>query len=269
MEERPIWLPNGVDLETPSAARCYDYYLGGAHNFAVDRKLASKVEAVVPTVRELAQHNRAFLRRVVRHLLDLGVRQFLDIGSGIPTAGNVHEIAQRFDPTARVVYVDNEPVAVAHSETILEGNENADVVRADLADVSGVLDSPQVKGLLDFDQPVAVLMIALLHFVPESQRPEEILRAYRDRLSPGSYLGLSHASSDNHPELLESIIALYRESSNPVVSRTREEVVDLMSPFELVEPGVVYVPEWHPDSPEDVAADPSRSIVYGVLGRRI
>ncbi|GAA2802177.1 SAM-dependent methyltransferase [Saccharopolyspora taberi] len=269
MELRPDWLPTGVDLETPSAARCYDYYLGGAHNFAVDRELARRVEAAVPNVRELAQNNRAFLRRAVRYLLDRGVRQFLDIGSGIPTAGNVHEIAQRVDPTARVLYVDNEAVAVAHSETILEGNEHAGVLRADLVDVPGVLDSPEARRLLDFDQPVAVLMIALLHFVPDSQRPAEVLRAYGDRLVPGSYLGLSHASREHHPESLDPIIELYKNSSNPVVSRTREEVADLMSPFELVEPGVVYVPSWHPDSPEDVWADPSESIVYGALGRKV
>ncbi|QUH01549.1 SAM-dependent methyltransferase [Saccharopolyspora erythraea] len=269
MESRPNWLPKGVDLEVPSAARCYDYYLGGAHNFAVDRELARKVEAAVPNVRDFAQNNRAFLRRVVRHLLDKGVRQFLDIGSGIPTAGNVHEIAQQVDPGARVVYVDNEPVAVAHAETILDGNDNADVVHADAADISGVLDSPQVRRLLDFDQPVGVLMVALLHFVPDSRRPDEIIGAYHDRMAPGSYLGVSHASTDHHPESLRRIIDLYKNSSNPVVSRTRQEVADLMSRFELVEPGVVYVPAWHPDTDEDVWDEPERSIVYGALGRKI
>lgn len=266
MQHRPSWVSEDVDLEKASAARCYDYYLGGAHNFAVDRELAQRVEAAVPRVRELAQDNRAFLRRAVRYCLERGIRQFLDLGSGIPTVGNVHEIAQDVDPDARVVYVDYEPVAVAHSRTILEDNDRVEVVQADMADVDGVLGSPEVSRTLDFTQPVAVMMVALFHFVADSQQPAKIVRSYYDRMAPGSYLGFSHVTAEHRPELLEGLVRLYEESSNPVVPRNHSQVMSLLGDFELVEPGLVYVPEWRPDSPEDRWDEPEESIVYGAVG---
>ncbi|SFS30794.1 SAM-dependent methyltransferase [Saccharopolyspora flava] len=268
MEQRPDWLTEGVDLDKPSAARCYDFYLGGAHNFAADRELGKKVLEVVPNVKEVALNNRAFLRRAVRYCLDQGIRQFLDIGSGIPTAGNVHEIVHAVDPQARVVYVDNEPVAVAHSRSILDGNDNATIVQADLLDVPGVLEAPETQRMLDFSQPVAVMMVALLHFVPESARPREIIRQYHDKLAPGSFLGFSHVTGEEFPEGVQGLVNLYENSTNPVTLRTRTEVAELVSDFELVEPGVVYVPEWRPDSPEDVGDRPEESIVYGLVGRK-
>ncbi|MBA8825785.1 hypothetical protein FHX42_003151 [Saccharopolyspora lacisalsi] len=266
MDQQHSGLAKDVDMETASAARCYDYYLGGAHNFAVDRELAQKVEAQVPQVRDLAQDNRAFLRRAVRYCLDRGIRQFLDIGSGIPTVGNVHEIAQAVDPEARVVYVDNEPVAVAHSRTILDGNDNADVVQAELEDVDGVLDSPEANRLLNFDEPVAVMMLALFHFVPESARPREILRRYHERMARGSYLGFSHLTEDAHAEYMHSLVDLYKNSSNPLVARSRHQIAELLQDFDPVDPGVVYVPEWRPETEEDRWEDPSRSLAYGVVG---
>lgn len=269
MEQQPDWIPEGVDLDTASAARCYDFYLGGAHNFAVDRELGRKVMEVVPNVQEIALHNRAFLRRAVRYCLDRGIRQFLDIGSGIPTAGNVHEIAHAVDQQARVVYVDNEPVAVAHSNTILDGVDNASVVHADLLDVDKVLDAPETRRLLDFSQPIAVMMVALVHFVPDSAQPREVIRSYHDRLPAGSYLGFSHVTGDHYPEGTTGLVKLYENSSNPVTLRTRDEVAELVSDFELVDPGVVYVPEWHPDDPEDVTDKPEESIVYGLVGRKV
>lgn len=269
MEQRPDWLPNDVDLEKPSAARCYDFYLGGAHNFAADRELGRQVLELVPNVGEIAQNNRAFLRRAVRYCLDQGIRQFLDIGSGIPTAGNVHEIVQQVDPDARVVYVDNEPVAVAHSRSILKGNERATVVQADLVDVEAVLDAPETQQMLDFSQPVAVMMVALLHFVPDEQQPREVIDRYYERLAPGSFLGFSHVTDDAYPEGIEAIKRLYENTTNPVTVRSREEVAALLSKFDLVEPGVVWVPEWHPDSPEDVGDEPEKSIVYGTVGRKV
>ncbi len=266
MHDRPSWVSQDVDLDKASAARCYDYYLGGAHNFAVDRELAHKVEAVAPNVRQLARNNRAFLRRAVRHCVDQGVRQFLDLGSGIPTVGNVHEIAHAVDPGIRVVYVDYEPVAVAHSRTILEGNDRADVVRADVADVDAVLGSPEVRRLLDLDEPVAVMMVALFHFIPDSWHPSKIVRRYFDRMAPGSRLGFSHATAEHCPALLDDVMRLYADSSNPLVSRTRAEVATLLEDFELVDPGIVHVPEWRPDSPEDRWRNPEQAVVYGAVG---
>lgn len=268
MQHRPSWAPKGVDLEKASAARAYDYYLGGAHNFAVDREFARKVEGVAPTIRELAQNNRGFLRRAVQYCAARGIRQFLDLGSGIPTVGNVHEVAQEAEPTARVLYVDNDPVAVAHSETILEGNDRAGVVRADMTDVDGVLDSPEAKRLLDFDEPIAVMMVAVLHFVPDEQRPAEIVRRYTDRLAPGSYVALSHGTADHCPEMLDDIVGLYANSSNPLVPRTRSEITALLPELRIVEPGVVHVPDWHPDSPEDRWERPEESVVYVAVAQK-
>ncbi|NYH76873.1 hypothetical protein FHR84_000187 [Actinopolyspora biskrensis] len=265
----PNRLPADVDLEKASAARCYDYYLGGSHNFEVDRELAHKVEAQVPHVKPLAQDNRAFLRRAVRYCLDRGIRQFLDIGSGIPTVGNVHEIAQAVDPGARVLYVDNEPVAVAHSRTLLEGNDQAGVVQADLQDIEGILGSEEAGRLLDPEEPIAVMMIALLHFVPESARPREIIHGYHERMAPGSFLGFSHVTSDDYPDYARSLVELYAGSSSPVIVRSHAEVADLLGGFDLVEPGLVYVPEWRPDTEEDRWQDPASSLVYGAVGYKV
>ena len=269
MAPEATWAPHDVDTTIPSAARAYDYYLGGAHNFAVDRELAQNVARKVPHIKDIASSNRAFLRRAVRYCVDQGITQFLDIGSGIPTAGNVHEIAQEAAPGARVVYVDNEPVAVSHSKTILEDNENATIVRGDLENPQALLDHPETRRLLDFDQPVALITVALFHFVPESAGPCELLRAFHERLAPGSHLCLSHLTADHHPDAVSSLIELYQDSSNPLVARTRREVAELLVDFELVEPGVAHVPEWHPDSPEDVGPDPASSIVYGAVGRKV
>ncbi|MGH3839576.1 MAG: SAM-dependent methyltransferase, partial [Pseudonocardiaceae bacterium] len=195
MAEKPDWVPFGVDMTVPNAARVYDYWLDGAHNFAADREMANKIQQVVPAARDAARINRSFLRRVVLFMVDSGIRQFLDIGSGIPTVGNVHEIAQRADPECRIVYVDKEPVAVAHSELLLAGNDRAAAIQANLRDVRGVLDHPQTQRVLDIDQPVGLLMLWLLHFVPDSWDPVGILARYRDRLAPGSYLALSHVTA--------------------------------------------------------------------------
>ena len=258
-----------VDTTGPSTARAYDYYLGGAHNFAVDRELARNVARKLPDVRDMVIANRAFLRRAVRYCVDQGIRQFLDIGSGIPTAGNVHEIAQRAAPESRVVYVDNEPVAVSHGTTILEDNENATIVRGDLEEPQALLEHPETRRLLDFDQPVGFITIALLHFIPESSAPRELIRTFHERLAPGSHLCFSHVTADDYPTEVDGLIELYRRTRSPLFPRSRREVADLMADFELVEPGVRYVPEWRPESAEDVGPDPSRSIVYGAVGRKV
>src|SRR5689334_8693366 len=184
----------GADFERPNVARMYDYFLGGSHNFAVDRKAAAAVLAAVPGIRALARQNRNFLRRAVQYLAHQGVRQFLDLGSGIPTVGNVHEIAQRDAPGSRVVYVDIEPVAVSHSRTLLEDNPDTAVAQLDLRRPDQVLDSPEVRDLLDLTRPVAVLAVAVLHFLPDSDDPAGVLARYRDAVAPGSRLVVSHAS---------------------------------------------------------------------------
>lgn len=246
--ERPSWAPGDVDLDQPSGARVYDYYLGGSHNFAVDRIMARQAIEMWPDLPQIMQANRAFLRRATRYLVSRGITQFLDIGSGIPTVGNVHEVAQAAAPESRVVYVDIDPVAVAHSRAILAGNDRADIVQADLADVEAILTDPRATRLLDLTQPIGVLMVALLHFVPDEAEPAKIVARYRDLMAPGSYLALSHASYDGRPDLVNSHAALYRRTATPMTMRSRAQIEALLEGFEVVPPGVVYLPLWRPES---------------------
>ncbi len=266
--QRPDWAPETIDIERPSVARMYDYYLGGSHNFAADRAAAQAMVAAVPEAPLMAQANRAFLRRAVQFLAESGVRQFLDIGSGIPTVGNVHEIAQRVDPDCRVVYVDVDPVAVAHSREILAGNDRAVVIREDLRQPAAILDHPEVNRLLDFTQPVAVMIVAVLHFIPDADRPEEILRTLRAALAPGSSLVMSQASDDGRTETGERAEAeqVYRRTDSQLFIRSRAELTALFDGFELVDPGVVWVPEWRPESPEQ-AENAAQAVFLGGLGR--
>ena len=190
------WTPTEeVDTGRPSIARIYDFYLGGNHNLPIDREAARQVVETMPELPEIMRVNRAFMRRGVRHLVDAGIRNFLDLGSGIPTVGNVHEIAQAVDPTSRVVYVDNDPVAVAHSREILNGNDRAMAIRADLREPAAVLDDPEVNRLLllGLGEPMAVLMSAGLHFVPDDEEAAALVATYRDAMPSGSYLVVSHA----------------------------------------------------------------------------
>ncbi len=270
MGERERWRGLGIDIDRPSAARVYDYYLGGSSNFAVDRELAHRVAAAVPWVNEMARNNRAFLRRAVRFCAARGIRQFLDIGSGTPTVGNVHEVAQRANPASRVVYVDNEPVAVAHAELQLgqERNDRATVVQSDLRTPEIIFDDPRTRKLINFDEPVAVLMVAILHFIPDSDDPLDVIARYRERMAPGSYLALSHVTEDVHPEKIRQLVDVYQDSTNPVVTRTKEQVTQLFTGFDLIEPGIVWTSEWHPETPEQVGDHPEQSAVYAGVGRR-
>lgn len=265
---RPSWAPNDVNLEQPSGARVYDYYLGGSHNFAVDREMAREAIALWPDLPLIMQANRAFLRRAVRYLVRQGIEQFLDIGSGIPTVGNVHEVAQAALPRARVVYVDIDPVAVAHSRAILEGNDRADIVQADLADVDAILSDPRAERLLDLSQPIGVLMVAMLHFVPDEAEPGKIVSRYRDVMVPGSYLAISHATYEGRPDQAGSHTALYRRTPTPMTMRSRSEVEALLNGFSVVPPGVVFLPLWRPESAYDVDDRPERFTGYAAVGRR-
>lgn len=266
--DRPDWAPEGVDVERPSAARSYDYLLGGSHNFAVDREAARQALAMMPDLVMQAQVNRAFLYRAVRYLLDAGVRQFVDIGSGVPTVGNVHEVAQRVDPQARVVYVDVDPVAVAHSQAMLAGNPLATVVQQDLRAPAEILDHPEVRGLLDLEAPVGLLLLAILHAIPDPDQPHRIVGQLRDALAPGSHLAISHATPDSMPQAWERIVELSVRSSYPVTPRSRPDVERFFTGFELVDPGLVWAPQWRPEHPDDVDEAPERSSIYVGVGRR-
>jgi hypothetical protein len=266
--ERPSWAPQNIDLETPNAARVYDYYLGGACNFEHDRKFAEDFLKLVPEVDKSLRANRAYLRRAVRFCVDAGIRQFLDIGSGIPTVGNVHEIAQSMDPECRIVYVDNEPIAVAHSEAILEGNKNATILQADLRDPDTILGSESVQRLIDFSEPVALLMVAVLHFIPAPSDPRSAIVRYLKPMASGSYFVVSHGTSHGYDDMPPGADREYDRTTTPFISRSRQQVLDLMAGTELVEPGLVWVPQWRPDSPEDVPEDPTRIAIFAGVGRK-
>lgn len=258
------FLEDGIDFDRPNAARMYDYYLGGAHNFAVDRELADQVVTELPFTPFNARVNRSFLGHAVRWALDRGVTQFLDLGSGVPTVGNVHEIAHQRDPDARVAYVDFEPVAVAHADEIIKqlGTSTVTVTRADARDPPSVLRAPGVAGLLDFERPVALLAISVLHFVEGDVG--ELLARYRARLASSSVIAIAHASDDQtDPEITEQIRKVrqaYARSATPVVMRSRAELLAALDGLELAEPGLVDVTEW-------LELDASRrSWTYGAIG---
>jgi len=293
---RPSWVPAEVDLSRPSAARVYDFYLGGSHNFAVDREMARSAISMWPELPQIMQANRAFLRRAVEHLVAQGVTQFLDIGSGIPTVGNVHEVAQAAQPDARVVYVDIDAVAVAHSREILAGDERTSVVHADFLDidavavahsreilagdertsvvhadfldVDAVLGSPEVAQQLDLTRPVGVLMVALLHFVPREADPGAVIARYRDVMAPGSHLVVSHVTQEGRPERVDGHQALYRRTGTPMTIRSRDEIAALFDGFELVDPGLVFLPQWRPDPGTPPEEHPERFPGLAAVGRK-
>jgi hypothetical protein len=261
------WLPPGVDVDRPNAARVYDVYLGGAHNFEVDRRFARQAKQLLPDVDTVARMNRSYLQRVVRELTNAGVDQFLDLGSGIPTVGNVHETAQAINPDARVVYVDNESVAVAHSRMMLEDNPLATVVDGDVREPLEILAHPETQRMLDLGRPVAVIMCTILHFISDSDDPLGIVATYRDALVPGSYLAISHGTTDNRPDLLAFGDA-YRDTPNPVTLRRRAAVERFFDGFDLIQPGLVFTPQWRPESPYLVGPEPERAGVYAGVGRK-
>jgi SAM-dependent methyltransferase len=257
--ESTDWVSGDVDLQRPSVARVYDYYLGGSHNFAVDREFAEKVIQAMPDVPRLARENRAFLRRAVRDLCNEGIDQFVDLGSGIPTEGNVHEVAQAINPEARVVYVDWDPVAFTHGQAILAGQPFTNVVRGDLREPEALFASPEARSLIDLSRPVVVLLIAVLHFIPDEAKPGELIRRIGNLLAPGSYLVISHASPvasvANQPVNMDKAAALYSQTASPVTARSQSEIAALFGDFTVVEPGVVPAPLWRPDFPDEVGPD--------------
>ena len=267
--QRPAWAPRSIDISVPSVSRIYDYYLGGSHNFEVDREAARRAMEFMPGLPKIMQANRAFMRRAVRWAAGEGITQFLDIGSGIPTFGNVHEVAQAASPGARVVYVDHDPVAVAHSQAVLEGNADADVVAADLRKPQEILDSAQVQGLIDLDRPVALLLVAILHFVEDADDPYAAVAELSAGLAPGSLLVLTHASYEGiplSPERAGGAVDVYKDIRNPLIMRSRDEIARFFEGYDMVEPGLVPMPQWRSDTaPED--EDPYAFSGFAGVGR--
>lgn len=261
-----------IDLTRPNAARMYDWYLGGGHNFEVDREFGRKVEAIWPNIKPVARHNRAFLQRVVRDSVDAGIRQFLDVGSGVPTVGNVHEIAFAREPDCRVVYVDHDPVAYSAAQLLFDEQhitDRATILREDLREPDTVLDHPETRRLIDFSRPVCLLMVAVLHFVGDQDRPADIVERYVDRLAPGSRLALSHIACDAAPaeeaDQVRRFCAAYQDTSNPLYCRDRDEVTRFFAGLHVLEPGVVFLPDWRPDITPD-PDDGSRALAWCGVG---
>jgi hypothetical protein len=259
-------LPTGVDPTIPNVARMYDYALGGKDNFAVDREIMEQLFAVVPYGPRPALENRAFLGRAVRFLANAGIRQFLDIGSGLPTVGNVHEVAHSIAPDARVVYVDYDPVAVAHSWALLSRTDKATAIQADMRRPDDILTHPEVTSLIDFNEPVAVLLLAMLHLLPDDQDPAGIVARFRAAMAPGSYLVLSHITShEQPPEVVANLRKVFEQAREPMVPRSREEILGFLEGLELVDPGLVKVPDWRPDQ-AGPPRQPATGLVLGAVG---
>ncbi|MFE9116591.1 SAM-dependent methyltransferase [Streptomyces sp. NPDC007172] len=268
--ERPAWAPQGIDISVPSVSRIYDYYLGGSHNFEVDREAAREAMRFMPGLPKVMQANRAFMRRAVRFAVDEGITQFLDIGSGIPTFGNVHEVAHAADPDARVLYVDHDPVAVAHSQAVLEGNDLAGIAAADLRKPQDILSAVESSQLLDLSRPVALLLVAVLHFVEDQDDPYGAVAALRDALAPGSVLVLTHAAYEGIPlseEEAGGTVGVYRNIKNPLVMRSREEIAGFFEGYEMLEPGLVSMPLWRPEGEAD-QEDPYAFSGFAGVGRK-
>lgn len=263
----------GANQKPATAARIYDYFLGGIHNFTADQQAAKAIMGRAPSIQAIARTNRAFLGRAVRYLTSVGVKQFLDVGSGIPTVGNVHEVAQAEIPDARVVYVDIDPVAVAESLELLEGNQWATAVRGDLRDAGALLDMPQIRKLLDFDQPIGLLLVGVLYFVPDNTEAYAAVADLLAPLAPGSHLVLSHGTLEgkafSEGDLKSTQDVYRRQTATPLEMRSHEEIGRFFDGLDLVEPGLVWQPEWRPDPAEqgDFDAEPERSRMLAGVGR--
>lgn len=242
-----------LDPNVPNVARMYDYMLGGKENYASDRAAVQKLTELAPGVPRFARLNREFLGRAVRYVAGQGVTQFLDVGAGLPTQESVHQVAQSVSPYARTVYVDNDPVVLAHSRALLSGASNVEFVAGDVRDPAGILAGPEVSALLDFGQPVCLLFLAVLHFVTDEEDPAAVVAAFRDALAPGSYLILSHGTAHGAPPQIAvrstDARRVYDNASAQITYREPEQVSGLLDGFSLVEPGLVHISEWRPPQP--------------------
>ena len=261
--------PSKIDLRTdiPHPARMYDFYLGGKDNFAADRAAAARVVELLPSAPAGSRANRRFLGRAVRHAAGLGIRQFLDIGTGIPASNNTHEVAQAAAPDSHVVYVDNDPIVLAHARALLTSAPEGRTayIDADFNDPESIIGAQQTKDLIDFSRPVALLVVALLHFMPDSADPAAVLDRYKEVLAPGSALILTHGTGElMDPEVAAAISSTYTQAGLNIVSRTRAQVQRFFDGFDLVEPGVVPVHEWRPEAEEDFAM--TREEIAGYAG---
>jgi hypothetical protein len=265
--DREPRVPAGIDVTVPSVARMYDYLLGGKDNFAADREAAAKLVALVPDAQKIARDNRDFLVRSVRFLAQAGISQFIDLGTGIPTSPNVHEVARQIAPGARVVYVDHDPVVLAHSRALLATGDGVIAVKSDFRDPAEVLADPALTGLIDFAEPVAVLFLSVLHFIGDEENPGQIVAGFRDRLPAGGYLVISAITSENiDHEVASGVSDLYRSARTPGVARSREQIMEFFAGCQLEEPGLVNVVQWRPGAGTDTRT--TQVHMLGGVGRK-
>ncbi len=255
--------PPEIDTSRPHPARVYDYFLDGKDHYPADRKAGEQVLEAVPTAKAMARANRAFLQRAVRFLTQAGIRQFLDIGTGLPTRGSVHQTAHEITPDAHVVYVDNDPIVLAHSRALL-ASEHTEVVQGDLRQPNRILGDAAVGKAIDFDRPVAVLLVAILHFLADQDRPDRVVGRFVEAMALGSYLVISHATADFNPRAATQAVRAYERATSPIVLRSYAEVARLFGGLPMVPPGLVQLPDWRPDASAKGSLD---VWAYGGIGR--
>ena len=254
--------------DIPSSARIYDYFLGGKDNYPADREAAEQIAAYLPNIRQAARINRVFVRRVVRYLVnEAGVRQLIDIGAGLPTMGNVHEVAMEADPAARVVYVDHDPIVLAHARNMLQGTPNAVIIGHDMRAPADILADPELRRLVAFDQPVGILLVSVLHFLPDADDPAGVIRDLLAPFPPGSYVALTHGTADEVPQV-HAAARVWDAATTRVWVRSRAEVLALASGLDVVEPGLVWTPEWQPEPGEQIPGNPSDCYFYALVARK-
>ena len=254
--------------DIPSAARVYDYLLGGKDNYPADRAVAESMIAQLPNVRQAVQWNRAFLRRVVRYLIiEAGIRQIVDIGAGLPTVGNTHEIALDASPEARVVYVDHDPVVLTHARNMLHAIPNAAIIEHDLLEPDEILADPVLRKLIDFGQPAAFLFLSILHFVSDEADPAGLITRLLEPFPAGSHVAISHATPDTVPEV-NDVERVFDEATEQAHVRSRADIARLVAGMETIEPGLAWPPEWRPDPGEEVPPNAAESYYCVVVARK-
>src|SRR6202012_1666680 len=251
--------------DIPSPARIYDYLLGGKDNYPADRQAGNEIAALLPNIREAFRWNRVFLRRAVQFFVaDAGINQLIDIGTGLPAGGNVHEVAVAANPAARIVYVDNDPVVMAHGRDMLHGMPNAVILEHDLRAPAQILGDPELRRLIDFGEPVAILLVAVLHFIAHPGHPAAIIAALLEPFPAGSYVALSHATPDGTPAINDAA-KVYDEATAQAHVRGHDEVLGLIRGLELIEPGMVWTPQWRPEPGAEIPAHPDEFFYYALV----
>jgi S-adenosyl methyltransferase len=271
----PDQVPAGVDPTTPSPARLYDYYLGGTTNFEVDRQAGERLRDSLPELADAAWANRGFHGRAAVWMAEeKGIRQFIDIGPGLPTQNNTHQAVHRVNPEARIVYVDVDPLVAAYSPLLLEGDGTTTLITADLREVDTVVNHPELRRLIDFSQPVGVLMTAVMHFIEDEADPWGMVTQYMSAMPAGSYLALSHATYDKlPPRAVQTIDEIYKHATTRIWLRSREDIerffsgLEMVPPYANASPGLTFVGSWGAEDPEQADSDGSRVLCCAVARR--